>query len=146
MNSVASHYALAVIGLVVAPVIAQVSITFATIAQGSDSQIVTPRHVVVRTQNEWQTLWKEHSGEPPPTVDFSRSIVVGVFVGSRPTAGYQVDIATVKSDGGLAVVEYRERRPAPGTLVAQVLTSPFHLVSLPRDVDTIQFRNVGPPG
>lgn len=142
----APHNVLAGIGLIIAPVIVQISIAFATIARGSDSQIVNPREVVVRTPTEWQTLWKEHSAEPPPTVDFSRSIVVGVFVGSRPTAGYQVDITTVKSDGGLAVVEYRERRPAPGTLVAQVLTSPFHLVSLPRGVDTIQFRNIDPPG
>lgn len=101
-------------------------VTFTTLAQGSSSQILEPREVVVRSAAEWQTLWKEHSAEPPPTIDFSRSIVVGVFVGSRPTTGYQVDITAVKGDGGLAVVEYRERRPAPGALVAQVLTSPFH--------------------
>jgi hypothetical protein len=41
-------------------------------------------------------------------------------------------------------VEYRERRPPPGTLVAQVLTSPFHLVRVPRQTGPVEFRRLGP--
>ena len=32
-----------------------------------------------------------HSAERVPTIDFSRAMVVGVFLGSRPTAGYEVE-------------------------------------------------------
>jgi hypothetical protein len=120
-------------------------VAFTTITQGSSSQIMEPRHVVVRTADQWQTLWKGHSSQPAPVVQFSQSVVVGVFLGSRPTAGFQVEITAVKAQGGLAVVEYVERQPGRGAVVAQVLTSPFHLVALPRDVDTIEFRRIELP-
>jgi hypothetical protein len=125
----------------------QVVVTFTTLAQGSNSQIMEPRQVVVRSAAEWQTLWKAHSPQPAPVVDFSRSIIVGVFLGSRPTAGYQVAITALKSQDGKAIVEYVERRPEVGAIVAQVLTSPFHLVSIPRDradVDDVAFRKIDP--
>jgi len=132
------------IGVVIAAML-QATVPFATVAQGGDSRIVTAREVVIRSAGEWQALWSEHSLQASPVVDFSDSIVVGVFLGSRPTAGYRVEFVTIKVEGNQAVVEYTERRPAQGGLVAQVLTSPFHLVRLPRSVGSVQFKNVEPP-
>ena len=121
------------------------AVTFATLAQGSSSQIQEPREVVVRSAAEWERLWSAHSSQPLPTVDFSRSLVVGVFLGTRPTAGYTVEITAVNGDDDRVVVEYLEHRPAPDAFVAQVLTSPFHVVSLPRDVGAIEFRRIEQP-
>lgn len=125
----------------------QAIVTFTTLAQGSNSRIMEPRQVVVRSAAEWQTLWKAHSPQPAPVVDFSRFIIVGVFLGSRPTAGYEVAITAVTSRDGKGVVEYVERRPKVGAIVAQVLTSPFYLVSIPEDwadVDNVDFRKIDP--
>jgi hypothetical protein len=133
-----------VLGVVIAAVL-QATVAFATVAQGTDSRITEPREVAVRSTGEWQALWKEHSSQAPPVVDFSSSIVVGVFLGSRPTAGPRVEIVTIQVKGELLVVEYRERAPAPGALVAQILTSPFHFVRLPRSGAVIQFRKVELP-
>ena len=94
---------------------------------------------------DWRMLWAEHSARPAPDVDFSRSIVAGVFLGSRPTAGYRVDITAATLADGRIVLEYVEQRPAPGGLVLQVLTSPYHLVTLSRDVETVEFRRVVDP-
>jgi hypothetical protein len=33
------------------------------------------------------------------------------------------------------VVSYRESRPQPGSVTAQVLTSPYHLVAVPKHGD-----------
>ena len=123
----------------------QATMPIDTLVQGSDSQIVERREVVVRSANDWQMLWKEHSSGPPPPVDFSNSVAAGVFLGSRPTAGYRVDVVTIRVEGNAVVIEYRERAPAPGALVAQIVTSPFHLVRLPRNVGAIQFRKVEAP-
>ncbi|MBI3047225.1 MAG: protease complex subunit PrcB family protein [Acidobacteria bacterium] len=117
-----------------------------TVARGTHSDIMEPREVVVRSLDDWRALWKAHgSSQPPPSVDFSRSMVVAVFLGERPTAGYEVEITAVKAQGGRAVVEYVERRPAPDALVAQVLTSPFHIVSLSRSAGTPEFRKIESP-
>jgi hypothetical protein len=50
----------------------------------------------------------------------------------------------VQNQGTGAIVEYREVQPARGGLTAQVLTAPFHLVSIPRVVGTIEFRKLAP--
>jgi len=134
-------------GVVMAATV-QVAAALATIAQGSDSRITEARQVAIRSSDEWQALWKDHSPQAEPPVDFSSSIVVGVFLGSRPTAGYRVDIISVTIESATAVVEYRERRPEPGALLAQIVTSPYHLVRIPGSPAKIEFRTPatsGPP-
>jgi hypothetical protein len=116
-----------------------------TVAQGATSNVEEPRQVVVRTAAEWQALWKEHSpGSAPPAVDFAQSTVVGVFLGSRPTAGFSVEISAVRTEDSRTVVEYIERRPPRDAFVAQVLTSPFHLVRIMRTAGPVEFRSAGP--
>jgi hypothetical protein len=116
-----------------------------TVAQGTMSNIEEPRTVVVRTAAEWQALWKEHDPEhAAPAVDFAQSMVVGVFLGARPTAGFAVEITAVKADGNRTIVEYVERRPSRDDFVAQVVTSPFHLVRLMRTAGAVEFRRAGP--
>ena len=127
---------------VAAAVILQ-AIAFTNVAQGTSSQIDEPRKVTIRSADEFQALWKSHSTAPLPKVDFSKSMVVGVFVGMRPTAGYTVAIKAVqRTEGGGAVVEYVEGAPDKSRMVAQLLTSPFHLVSIPNDVKTVEFKQV----
>jgi hypothetical protein len=101
--------------------------------------------VVARTAAEWQALWKEHSpGSALPAVDFAQSMVVGVFLGSRPTAGFSVEVTAVRTEGSRTVLEYTERLPPRDAFVAQVLTSPFHLVRIMRTAGPVEFRRVGP--
>jgi len=128
----------------VAQVVAS-AVLLTTVAQGTMSNIDEPRQVVVRSAAEWQALWKEHDpGSAAPRVDFTQSIVVGVFVGSRPTAGFTVEITSVKTEGNRTIVEYLERQPPRDALVAQVLTSPFHAVRLARQAGTIEFKRLTP--
>ena len=128
--------------------IAQVTpavLLFVTVAQGTMSNIEEPRQVVVRTAAEWQALWKEHDPEgAAPAVDFAQSIVVGIFLGSRPTAGFAVEITTVRMEATRTVVEYLERSPPRDAFVAQVLTSPFHVVRLTRTAGSVEFRRLTP--
>ncbi len=124
-------------------VLLQATVAFTTVARGGDSQITEPREAIARSADEWRTLWSAHSAERLPTIDFSRFAVVGVFLGTRPTAGYAVEIVRVQSQGVVTTVEYRERRPAPDALNLQVLTMPYHLVRIPR-AEKIEFRKLAP--
>jgi hypothetical protein len=118
-------------------------VAFTTVASGSHSGLDEPRQAVVRVDEEWHALWKLHSpGQPAPSVDFQKEMVVGVFLGSRPTAGYVVHIVRITEEKGELRIEYRERRPAPGAIVAQVITMPFHLVRLPRRPGAVRFERV----
>jgi hypothetical protein len=114
--------------------------------KGVDSQVDSARQMSARTDAEWQALWRQHAGERArPTVDFTREIVAGVFLGSRPTAGFAVEIVGVREDGSTLVVQYRETRPSPGAVTAQVLTMPYHIVAVPRraGMTDVRFEKVG---
>lgn len=110
------------------------AVAFVTVDRGLQSGVRQRLQAIVRTPEQWAALWRRHSGPSaaPPSVDFAAEMVIGVFAGERPATGYEVEITRVLgTDHGLRV-SYRQRTPSPGALVRPVLTSPFHLVRLPR--------------
>ncbi len=122
-------------------IVQPVPLAFTTIARGDQSGIEEARQVVARSAADWATLWKEHGGEgKPPAVDWNRSMIIAVFQGTRPSAGHTVEITRIEKRGGEIVVSYREQGPAPGDLVAQVLTAPFHIVRTASDTARVRFE------
>jgi uncharacterized membrane protein len=118
-----------------------------TIARGDASHITQMRRSVAHTETEWRTLWSEHAGrntEPPP-VDFSTRMVVALFQGTRPTPGWDASITGARVDADALTVLVEEHRPAEGRIAAQVLVSPFDIVSMPRYDGVIRFEPVGQP-
>ena len=63
----------------------------------------------------------------------------GGVSGSKPTAGYAVEIVGVRTQGSDLIVEVARREPGRGTLAAQILTEPFHLVSVPMRDGPVRF-------
>ena len=116
---------------------------FTTVARGDRSRIEEARQAVARTPAEWAVLWKAHGAKDrTPAVDFRKSMVIAVFSGTRPTAGYSVEITRIERRGADLVVTYRERRPASGDLVAQVLTAPFHVVQADAHAGPVIFQRI----
>jgi hypothetical protein len=116
-----------------------------SIEKGLDSQLDTARQATARTAAEWEALWRLHGGERTrPVVDFGKEMVVAVFMGSRPTAGFSVEIVGTRVDGSALVVQYRETRPAADAFVAQVLTMPYHIAAVPRraGVTDVKFEKI----
>jgi hypothetical protein len=110
--------------------------------KGDQSNVDDARQVAVRTTAEWNTLWRRHSPDrDQPRVDFGRDMVLGVFLGSRTTAGFSVEIVSALVEQGILVVRFREARPQSDRIVAQVITSPYHLVAVPRHSGDVRFEN-----
>jgi len=118
-------------------------IALTTIARGDASRIVDPRRVVVRTPDEWRMLWALHAGpeSTAPAIAFESALVAAAFAGERPTAGQGIEIiaAIGEPEGVRLMVE--ERAPGTGMLAAQVLTSPFHIVSFPRTEKDVRWSS-----
>lgn len=111
-----------------------------TIDRGANSQVESPRQTVARTPAEWSALWRSHApNRPVPDLDLSSMMVAAVFLGSRPTSGYSVEIVRSRADGQSLVVEYVERQPAPDAITAQMLTRPFHIVVMPAFSGPVSF-------
>src|SRR5262245_25034990 len=112
-----------------------------TVDKGMMSNVDSKREVVARTDQEFAALWKSHNfDKPAPKVDFSKEMVVAVFMGSRPTGGYAVEIVNASVRNGALVVGYRETSPGPGTITAQILTSPYHIAAVATRSGDVKFE------
>jgi hypothetical protein len=122
---------------------AQATLPLRTVEKGATSNVDAAKQAVARTAAEWAALWKTHDYDrPAPAIDFSKEMIVAVFMGSRPTAGFSTEIVQVtERDGGL-VVSYREAMPPPGAITAQILTSPFHIAAVPKHGGDVKFSKV----
>lgn len=108
-------------------------VPFVSIASGVTSGIAVRREITITSPEAWGTLWAEHAyaigqAGPAPPVDFSREVVIAIFLGTRPTGGFSVAIHRVERRERGLIVYYRESRPARDSLVSQALTQPFHIV------------------
>jgi len=115
-----------------------------TIEKGDQSNIDEARQVLVRTDAEWTKLWQQHAADRPrPQVDFSKEMVVGLFMGSRPSAGFSTAVISATAGNGALMVRYSETMPSARAVSAQVLTFPFHLVAIPKaTVTDVKFEKV----
>jgi hypothetical protein len=135
IETIAAALLLALLQAVVPPV--------RSLDQGGQSEVDVPRQVTVRDRDAWASLWRAHAPRrPAPAVDFSREMVVGVFIGTRPTAGFAVDIVGYRDSGSDVTVLYRETVPSRDTIAAQVIVSPYHLVVIPRRTGTVSFEKL----
>ena len=108
-------------------------IPLTTIAQGDSSRVVEPRRVIARTDDEWRALWAIHAGPDAdaPAVDLANTVVAAAFAGEKPSAGHTVAITATNRNASGVSLAVEERAPGPGIVSAAIVTSPFHIVSLP---------------
>ena len=131
-------------GKVVATVIAMkptLPVSFRSVGKGYRSGVRAPLQVVARSHDEWTALWRQHaSGDsgsrPPPAIDFEKEVVVALFLGEKPTGGYDVQISRAEQTNDGLIIYYREKDPSPGGMVIQALTQPFHIVRIIGEVNS----------
>jgi hypothetical protein len=113
-----------------------------TIEKGDQSNVEDGKQVLVRTEAEWTALWQQHAPDrPKPKIDFSREMVVGIFMGSRPNAGFSTTITSAMAANGALLVRYNETKPSVGSVSAQILTFPYHIVAISKaDVKDFKFE------
>jgi uncharacterized membrane protein len=112
-----------------------------TLAEGSGSGIATPRRDIIRDDVSWRALWAAHAGpgSEAPAVDFEPHMAAAAFAGERPDAGHAIAIADARVDGPVLTLRVTERASAHGVAAAQVLVSPFHIVTFPRFDGDVRF-------
>lgn len=113
------------------------SVAFSSFLQGWNSAMDHTAVVFVRDQQEWESLWKKHSGneEPAaelPAINFADSFVIAFFAGPRGSSGYEVAIKHISEHPGKFSLEIEEKHPGRGCVVLTSITSPFHFVTIPR--------------
>ena len=113
-----------------------------TLVKGDDSRVVEPRRFVARNQAMFTAIWAAHAGpdSPAPLVDFQTHMVAAVFAGERPTPGFEITISGARKDGDVLLLDVDERVPDTRLAAAQVIVSPFHIITLPRFDGEIRYN------
>lgn len=113
------------------------------LANDQMSHVDQPRQAVARTAAEWEALWRDHAGAAPrPDVDFATHMVAAVFLGTKTSAGYDVEFIGTRKAGDALVIEWAEKRPAAGTVSAQIITMPARMVLVPKLEGDVRFEKV----
>ena len=97
--------------------------------------------MVVRDAAAFAALWAEHSAAriAAPEIDFSRSMVVGVFAGTRANGCHSTEITDIYRENGKMTVVQTNWEPAEGAMCTMALVNPAHLVVLPRSDEPVEF-------
>ena len=113
--------------------VAASDIMFQTADATSLSGVHEELTVVIKDEAAWTRLWNEHApGRAKPAVDFASQMVVGVFLGNGPSSCYGTAIdGILRTDGKILVRELRSV-PGPEIMCAMHVTTPAHLVVIPR--------------
>lgn len=107
-------------------------VRFSTIDHGTTSGVRKRAAFIIKTEEEWKSLWSQHRSSGPPPVDFAQEMAIAVFRGEQPTAGFDLKIQKLEEKGGSLYVFVQEASPAPGSAVLQVLTQPYHIIRVER--------------
>jgi hypothetical protein len=117
---------------------------FKTVRSGSHSGIYKHHYAVIRGRDKFAALWKrtlarQYPTPAPPDIDFSRHMVIAVFLGEQRTGGYEITVdRLIRTWNGLKVV-VRERHPGAGCLTTQMLTQPFAIIKTPATTGRVSF-------
>lgn len=105
------------------------------------SGIHDARNVVVKDAAAWASLWAEHAGpaRPLPAVDFSTSMVVGVFLGFRGGGCYPTTISSVTRNANGIAVQHTDGVPGSGMACTTIVTWPAALAVIDRSDLPVDF-------
>jgi hypothetical protein len=69
-------------------------------------------------------------------------MVAAVFAGERPSPGHAIEIHDARQDAAALTLTVREHAPPRGMAAAQILVSPFHIVTLSRVDADVRFAEM----
>jgi hypothetical protein len=118
------------------------AVKFRTVVKGDGLSSSIPRQsVTIRGERRWTKLWDtlDESGDAPE-IDFSRHMLIAVTQGRRPSGGHAIRIRRIVRAGGAWVVSVVETEPSRGCPSTGVITSPYHVVRVPRSARRISFE------
>jgi hypothetical protein len=112
-------------------------VLFTELARGDHSDVSRRANFLITSSSELSQLWKMiDSQSEKPTIDFTKNTVVALFMGTKPTGGYSIEVTRV-SDGEKRTVSALLKTPGGSCIVDQVVTNPYQIVSVP--ITTLAF-------
>ncbi len=120
------------------------TVSFSTYQEGQNSRITRESQIILQTEGDFQRYWTQLTGRPaheaPRDVDWNTHHLIAIHLGLRQTGGYRVSVRSInRVHANDLLVTWVEHQPARDAMVAQVQTSPFVLIRVPRTAGVYRF-------
>lgn len=96
-------------------------------------------NIVIKSQSGLTALYKELNSTDVPEVDFTKSNVVGLFMGQKSSGGYAIEIVSVIVNGDTAEVAVKETHPEG--IASMAMTQPYCIAAIPK-TEKVKFTEV----
>ncbi|MFC1801459.1 protease complex subunit PrcB family protein [Nanoarchaeota archaeon] len=122
------------------------SSSFETISHSSSgTRHQEKQDYVIINEDDLMEMWeKVYTNVDPvpelPDVNFDEEMVIAVFLGTKPTGGYTIEITEVVETEDSLEVYVKETSPSPRNIVALAVTYPEHIVKVEKTDKEVVFK------
>ncbi|MCX7947584.1 MAG: protease complex subunit PrcB family protein [candidate division WOR-3 bacterium] len=100
---------------------------------------------IFKSYKEYENFYREHTNIisdeiPKLTIDFNKEILIGIFLGQRPTSGYSINITKVLLENKKINIYANEECPKKDQIVLMVITYPSVFIKIPKYDYPIQLK------
>jgi PrcB C-terminal len=115
------------------------------LASGNHSNMKDQQYVAFTNQADFDSMWQKafagQSGAPDkPVVDFSKNMVLAIFIGEQPTGGFRIRISKVDTSGADIQVTFYGIQPGQNCRHPQTSTEPFLIATIPTSTKSVDFN------
>lgn len=119
-------------------------VSFEVIHGGTYCSISGKKEVLIKNNDDYQKLMNEvysNLDQMPriPEVDFSKNSVVAVFMGTKNTGGYLVNVDKVIKRTSALTVSIYETSPGANCQETQMLSQPYEIVKIPKTDQKVKY-------
>ena len=115
---------------------------------GVNSGIQDARTLVIKDQATWNNIWQAHNRESDASqaqVDFSKKMLVAVFLGTRGSGCYRITNLRIWRNAGKLAATYYETEPGPQDVCTTMITTPYYIVEVDLSNEPVEFNSVKAP-
>lgn len=120
-------------------------VPFQVLINASQSNIEEPQRRIIDNQKELESLFAEINKTrdpeiPIPEIDFDKEIIAFVNLGQTSTGGYTITVENIEMTKNEVVIHTGGTSPKSGDNVTMVITTPFTIVKLNKQILPIVFE------
>jgi hypothetical protein len=108
-------------------------------SKGLIPESIPAQKVTYRDRESWEAFWQKYGKESPPKLDFTKYMIVGIFLGPMGSSGYGVKITKIQKADSSIIVNVTEYVENPNLGYLPVIIYPHYIVYFHRTEGEIIF-------
>lgn len=117
-------------------------LAFSTLTNKTKYQPIHYRALVIKNTVDWDQKNLKKDFGACPTIDFNKSMIVGVFYGACRSGGFRVEITDITETDSEVTVTYTLHRPPRNSMTTMAITYPCLMVICERFDKPVVFKEV----